>query len=382
MPLILLARLIMSMLSLALLGAGVYWLWSWWEGQWILGADGLTHHVRDNWRLWAAIGLLAWSVLGRLVVLPLISRPDKDPTRALRFEGRTLPSPSGNQLYLEDHGPRGGPTVILTHGWGLDSTIWFYLRRRLATEFRVVTWDLPGLGKSRAGRGRDIDLSHFAQDLKAVIDSLDGPVVLVGHSIGGMTIQTLARDYPAVLVARVAGVVLVNTTYTNPLRTMALSPLAKALRWPVLEPLLRLAILLQPLAWLSTWQSYLSGSAHLANRIGFASHVTRSQLEHTTLLATRNPPAASARGNLAMFRWDSEAGPRALEVAALIIAGSQDLVTKPAASETLASMMPSARLQIIDDANHMGFLERPEVYNEAVAQFCAARLAGAQPTGA
>jgi pimeloyl-ACP methyl ester carboxylesterase len=382
MPLIFLARLFTSLLSLALLAAGGYLLWSWWDGQWTLGPDGMAHHLRDDWRLWVAIGLLAWSFLGRLVILPLISRPDKDPSRALRSEGRTLSSPGGNQLYVEHHGPQDAPTVILTHGWGLDSTIWFYLRRRLATEFRVVTWDLPGLGKSKAARGRDIDLSHFAQDLKAVIESLPGPVLLVGHSIGGMTIQTLARDHPQTLKDRVRGVVLVNTTYTNPLQTMALSPLAKALRWPVLEPLLRLTILLQPLAWLSAWQSYLSGSAHLANRIGFASHVTRSQLEHTTLLATRNPPAALARGNLAMFRWDSEVGPGALGASALILVGRQDLVTKPIASETLKSLMPSARLQIIDDANHMGFLERADVYNDAIAEFCAASLAGAQPTGA
>ncbi len=99
---------------------------------------------------------------------------------------------------------------------------------------------------------------------------------------------------------------LVNTTYTNPLRTMALGGLAQALRRPLLEPMLRLTIWLQPLAWLSAWQSYLSGAAHLANRTGFSQHVTRSQLEHTTLLATRNPPAASARGNLAMFGWDAD----------------------------------------------------------------------------
>jgi pimeloyl-ACP methyl ester carboxylesterase len=377
MPLILLARLLMSVLSLALLAGGGYLLWSWWDGDWIVGGDGLAHRARDDWRLWVATALLAWSFLGRMLVLPLISRPDKDPTRALRFEGRTLSSPTGNQLYVEIHGPDGGPTVVLTHGWGLDSTIWFYLRRRLASQFRVVTWDLPGLGKSKAGRGRDIDLSHFAQDLKAIVESVDGPVVLVGHSIGGMTVQTLGRDHPATIKGRVAGVVLINTTYTNPLETMALSGLAKALRWPVLEPLLGLTILLQPLAWLFAWQSYLSGSAHLANRIGFASRVTRSQLEHTTLLATRNAPAASARGNLAMFRWDSESGLSDLGVPALILAGRQDLVTKPGASETMASRMPSARLQVIDDANHMGFLEREEIYNDAIAAFCDARLAEA-----
>jgi pimeloyl-ACP methyl ester carboxylesterase len=273
------------------------------------------------------------------------------------------------------HGPLDAPPVILTHGWGLDSTIWYYLRRHLSQRFRVIVWDLPGLGRSRAASGRAIDLSHFAQDLKAVMALADGkPAVLVGHSIGGMTVQTLVRDHPEVLTGSVAGLVLVNTTYTNPLRTMVLSGLAQALRWPLLEPLFRLTIWLQPLAWLSAWQSYLSGSAHMANRIGFASQVTRSQLEHNTLLATRNPPAALARGNLAMFRWDAEGALQSITVPTLILAGDSDLVTKCEASQTLSRVTPGGRLEVVADANHMGFLERSEIYNEEIARFCELNL--------
>jgi pimeloyl-ACP methyl ester carboxylesterase len=95
----------------------------------------------------------------------------------------------------------------------------------------------------------------------------------VGHSIGGMTIQTLARDDAAYFNRKVAGTVLVNTSYTNPLKTMILSGLAQAIRWPLLEPLMRLGIVLQPLVWLSAWQSYLSGSSHMANRLGFGKYV-------------------------------------------------------------------------------------------------------------
>jgi pimeloyl-ACP methyl ester carboxylesterase len=214
--------------------------------------------------------------------------------------GRSSPSPTGSKLNVEIEGPEDGPPVILTHGWGLDATIWFYLRRELSQRYRVIAWDLPGLGKSTGF----VSLTDFAADLESLL-SLTGhrKPVLIGHSIGGMIIQTLVRERPHAL-SKIAGVVLLNTTYTDPLKTMILSPLAQALRWPVLEPMMRLAVWLQPLAWLSAWQSYLSGSAHLANRIGFSSQVTRSQLEQTTLLATRNAPGAQARGNLAMFRWD------------------------------------------------------------------------------
>ena len=374
MPLIVLTRLALSLASLAILGAAGYLLWSWHEGYWVLGAHGVGHQLHEPWRLWTAVGLLAWSLLGRFVVTPLLAKPDKDPTRPERGDPQMISSPTGSTLYVEVHGPQEAPPVILTHGWGLDSTIWYYLRRHLATRFRVIVWDLPGLGRSRAANGQAIDLSHFAQDLKAVLALTGGkPTVLVGHSIGGMTIQTLVRDHPDVLES-VAGLVLVNTTYTNPLRTMVLGGLAQALRWPLLEPLFRLTIWLQPLAWLSAWQSYLSGAAHLANRIGFASQVTRSQLEHNTLLATRNPPGVSARGNLAMFRWDAAGALQAIAVPTLILAGDSDLVTKCEASQTLARATPGSRLEVISDANHLGFLERSEIYNEEITRFCELNL--------
>lgn len=375
MPLIVLARLALSLVSLAVFGAAGYLLWSWREGYWALDAYGIGHQVQEPWRLWTAVALLAWSFLGRFLVTPLLAKADKDPTRPERGDHQMIVSPTGSTLYIEVHGPQDAPAVILTHGWGLDSTIWYYLRRHLSQRFRVIVWDLPGLGRSRAASGRAVDLSHFALDLKALLNLTGGkPAVLVGHSIGGMTIQTLVRDHPEMLAGQVAGIVLVNTTYTNPLKTMILSPLALALRWPLLEPLFRLTIWLQPLAWLSAWQSYLSGSAHLANRIGFASQVTRSQLEQTTLLATRNPPGVLARGNLAMFRWEADGALQTITVPTLILAGDSDLVTKCEASKTLARATPGGRLEVIADANHMGFLERPEIYNEEIARFCELNL--------
>jgi pimeloyl-ACP methyl ester carboxylesterase len=371
MPLIVLARWTLSLASLVLLGVGAYLLWSWWDGAWVVDPTGVAHHLREPWRLWTGLGLLAWSLVGRWPITWLLAKPDSDPTRPQRGDHQMIVSPTGSTLYVEISGPADAPPVILTHGWGLDSTIWYYLRRDLAKRFRVIVWDLPGLGRSRAASGKAIDLTHFAQDLKALLSLTGGkPVVLVGHSIGGMTLQTLVRDHPEVLGGPVAGLVLVNTTYTNPLRTMALSRLAQALRWPVLEPMFRMAIWLQPLAWLSAWQSYLSGSAHMANRLGFADEVTRSQLEHNTLLATRNPPAASARGNLAMFRWDAQGALQGVTAPILILAGDSDLVTKREASQTLAGAAPASRLEVISNANHMGFLERSALYNPHIEDFC------------
>ena len=184
-----------------------------------------------------------------------------------------------------------------------------------------------------------------------------------------MIVQTLARDEPDYVARQVAGVVLLNTTYTNPLRTMILSGLATALRWPLVEPMMRLTIWLEPLSWLSAWQSYLSGWTHVATRFGFGTSVTRSQLDHTALLLTRARPAVSAKGDLAMFRWDSQFALARDGVPVLVIGGDMDIVTKAEASRSIAARVPLAKLVIVAGANHMGPIERAERYNAEIAAF-------------
>jgi pimeloyl-ACP methyl ester carboxylesterase len=373
MPLLLIFRFVFMLISLCLLGTAAYLLWTWYDGDLVRQADGDILRVRADWLLWVAGATLGFSFLGRPLITPLLAKADTDPTSAKRDNGAIVTGASGAKLYVEQLGPSDAPPVILVHGWAMDSTIWFYTKRDLSRNFRVICWDLPGMGRSRPARPSAIGLSEFAQDLRTVIGLAgDRKVILVGHSIGGMTIQTLARDDLEFFNAHVAGTVLLNTTYTNPLRTMILSGLAQAIRWPLLEPLMSLGILLQPLVWLSAWQSYLSGTAHIANRIGFGKYVTRSQLEHTTLLSTRNPPGDIDRGNLAMFRWDATGAMKDVSVPLLVLAGEMDIVTKPEAGQVIAMSNRRAVYRGVEGANHMGFLERPDVYNSAIASFAVA----------
>jgi pimeloyl-ACP methyl ester carboxylesterase len=377
MPLIPLVRVFFSLVSIFLLALAGYLFWSWYEGQVILDAAGVAVREREDWRLWTGAALVAWSLLGRFPMLLLLAKSDRDPTRAQRGAGQMIAGADGAHLYVEVHGPADAPTLILTHGWGLDSTIWFYARRALAGRYRVVTWDLPGMGRSKGS----ISLDSFAANLARVAAWADGPVILVGHSIGGMTIQTLLRNGEPATRDRIRGVVLLNTTYTNPLKTMIWPGLMTALRRPILAPMMRMAILLQPLVWLSAWQGYLNGSAHAANRLGFGRFVTRSQLDHNTLLATRNPPGASGRGNLAMFAWDATDAAADLNAPLLVIAGERDIVTKLEAGERIASSAPRGRLVRVAGVNHMGLLERHDLYNDEIAAFAAEAFnAGPTPT--
>jgi pimeloyl-ACP methyl ester carboxylesterase len=353
---------------LAVLGASAYLLWSWHQGEWVRDAAGDLIRARDDWRLWLGGAGLLWSLLGRSLLLPILTRKDEVPTRAERGDGEMIASPTGSRLYVEQHGSQHAPPIIFTHGWGMDSTFWRYARQNLSGRFRLILWDLPGLGKSRAGHG-GVSLEAFATDLAALIE-LAGPKrpVLVGHSIGGMTIQTLLRDRPE-LESRIAGVVLLNTTYTNPLRTIVLSRFLRAIQRPLLEPGARLTVLLHPLIWLMQWQSYLSGSAHLAHRLGFGRYVTRSQLEHTTLLSVRNPPAVQAKGTLAMFRWDATGAVGRSSLPILVIGGDRDIVTKLEANRSIATAAAAGDLRVVEGVNHMGPMERADLYNQLIGEF-------------
>lgn len=378
MPLLMIARFWLSLVSWTVLGAGAWLVWNWYDGERIFADNGLQYTVREDWQLWLGITLLAWSFLGGFVVRPLLAKPDQQKLEPHYGDGEVIDGARGAKLYVEQLGPKDAPCLILTHGWGCDSTVWAYAKRELSQTFRLVLWDLPGMGRSRAGPD-GVHLSAFAEDLARVIDySGRDKVVVVGHSIGGMTIQTLARDNPQFFRDRVAGTVLVNTTYTNPLKTMVLSGLAQAMR-PLLEIQLRLTTWLEPLAFLGAWQSYLNGSSHLANRLGFGRHVTRSQLQHISYITTRNSQRAQALGNLSMFRWDATDALSDIDVPVLVLGGKVDLMTKPEASRAIVESAKDARLEIIEDVNHMGFMERPEAYNRAIATF-AATVSNASPT--
>ncbi len=223
-------RPLFSLLSLVILALAAYLLWSWYQADQVRFPDGVVIDEREDWQLWLGLGLLGWSFLGRSAMLWLLAKPDRDPTRAERGSGEHLTSAEGARIYVEALGPADGQPIILTHGWSLDSTIWFYAKRDLAKRFRVIVWDHRGLGKSEVESTSAVQLSNMAADLKTVLAYAGArPAVLVGHSIGGMTIQTLARDNPELFGGNIAGVVLLNTTYTDEIDKTSSSVMAFSL---------------------------------------------------------------------------------------------------------------------------------------------------------
>jgi len=166
---------------------------------------------RERQLLAVASVILLFSFLGRPFVL-LFKHPGNDDPQPERMAGRFIARPDGTRLHVEATGSPDVPALVLTDGWGADSDLWYYAKRDLSREFQVITWDLPGLGESSQPDNRDYSLEKMADDLRAVVATAGRPVVLVGHSIGGMINLTFCRRYPAELGRSVAGIVQMNST--------------------------------------------------------------------------------------------------------------------------------------------------------------------------
>ncbi|WP_299952388.1 alpha/beta fold hydrolase [uncultured Modestobacter sp.] len=134
----------------------------------------------------------------------------------------------GVPLSVEEVGPTDAPlTVVFVHGYALSMRSWTFQRRdlgaRLATAnghrpaARLVFYDQRGHGSSGRGVAEHSTVDQLAADLEQVLAARvpRGPVVLVGHSLGGMTVLSLAQRRPDLFGSRIAGVALVSTSSGN-----------------------------------------------------------------------------------------------------------------------------------------------------------------------
>ncbi len=331
------------------------------------GRPGMTDPVRESKK----IRRMKARRRRKGVATPLITEADEDPQADRTGEIHTIRRPDGSELRVECYGPKDAPPIVWTHGWGANSTEWFYQKRYLTDRFRLIIWDEPGLGLSKKPDNNDYRLENLADDLDAVLTFAGGqPAVLVGHSIGGMITLTYCKEYPEALATRIAGLVLVHTSYTNPVRTTQMATLYTAIEKPVLIPLMYLTIAVWPLAWLMNWMSYFNGSAHRStHKSSFSGNETRGQLDFVARFMPHGRPDVLARGMLGMIAYDATHALGRINVPTLVVVGDQDTTTLPEAGEFIARHVPRAELVTLTPAKHMGLLEHHERFDRLVEDF-------------
>ncbi|WP_436522450.1 alpha/beta fold hydrolase [Actinoplanes sp. HUAS TT8] len=282
--------------------------------------------------------------------------------------------PDGVRLHAELSGPPDAPvTVVLLHGWCLDRKTWRRqvdalsgLGRRAP---RVIAYDTRGHGRSSATRLSSATLAQLGDDLAEVLRRLapTGPVVLAGHSMGGMTIMEFAHRHPAEFAGRVAGLLLVSTTAEGHTHTRYGLPesLAGVLR---VGETLGAGVLARSGAW-RPHRAVLPALAPALRWLLFGDRCADDALG----LTLRSVGRASLR-SIGGFRASIGAQQRLDTLAAIgdvpaaVLVGDRDRLTPVACAESIAAALPHARLTLCPGAGHMLPLERPEEVSAALVE--------------
>lgn len=299
-----------------------------------------------------------------------------DEVQPAQPEGGTGPGSGGNRRRRLFGRKAPAPvTVVFSHGYCLGQDSWHFQRAALRGLVRTVHWDQRSHGHSERGRaqadGVALGIDQLGRDLKAVIDAAvpEGRIVLVGHSMGGMTVMALADQYPDLIRDRVAAVAFVGTSSGRLGEVNFGLPVAgvRAVR-RVLPGVLR-ALGTQAELVEKGRRATADLFAGLIKRYSFSSRdVDPAVARFAERLIESTPIDVVAEFYPAFTEHDkSGALPVFRDLPVLILAGEKDLVTPSSHSEAIADVLPDAELILVPDAGHLVMLEHPETVTDRLA---------------
>ncbi|WAL97351.1 alpha/beta fold hydrolase [Streptomyces sp. Je 1-369] len=267
-------------------------------------------------------------------------------------------------------------TVVFSHGYCLSQDSWHFQRAALRGVVRAVYWDQRS--HARSARGVDqvehdvpVSIDQLGRDLKAVIDAAapEGPLVLVGHSMGGMTTMALADQFPELIRERVVGVALIGTSSGQLGEVNFGLPVAgmNAVR-RVLPGLLR-ALGSQAELVERGRRATADLFAGVIKRYSFSrKDVDPAIARFAERMIEATPIDVVAEFYPAFAEHDKAAALKHFtELPVLVLAGDEDLVTPSEHSEAIAHLLPDAELVLVPDAGHLVMLEHPELVMDRLA---------------
>ncbi|WP_431955545.1 alpha/beta fold hydrolase [Nocardia lijiangensis] len=286
----------------------------------------------------------------------------------------TVRTEDGVELAVREYGPPTADlTVVLLHGHCLRTESWTYVRDRLMRHYpgaRVVCYDHRGHGDSAAASRQTYTLEQLGHDLRDVLDTVapTGPVVLVGHSMGGMAALTYVGQYPHQIGARIVGIALVATAAGG----LADTGLGRLLRNPALslfQAAVRCAPSLMHHAKLMACKVFapLVRTAEFGDRkVGPAVLALADAMRNQTSIVTM-------ASFLSVFAtYDQTTALAALsKIPTLVLCGSADLITPPSHSVAIAAAVEYSDLVLVDGAGHSIILEQPLRVAESIGRLLA-----------
>ncbi|NDZ96588.1 alpha/beta hydrolase [Streptomyces sp. SID6673] len=278
-------------------------------------------------------------------------------------------------------------TVIFIHGFSLRMASWHFQRYELAQRWadrsiRMVFFDHRGHGRSGPAPAETCTITRLGDDIGAVIRAAapTGPLVLVGHSMGGMALMGLARRDPALFApdGRASGVALVATAS----RGLTEAGLGEGLSNPLLDAF-RLSV------------------RHVPALVRAGRGITRQVLEPVLVAASFGPDFYSPNAGRAVEKMiqntpietivnflhaledhdESMALPVLARVPSVVVCGNADRLTPlPRSMRMYGELREDSRLVVVEGAGHMVQMERPDVVTQAIVDLVdRARTATPQP---
>src|SRR5947209_247657 len=287
---------------------------------------------------------------------------------------RTVVTDDGVRLHVEFAGnPDADLTVVLTHGFTARLAEWGPQVEALQDRARIVLWDQRGHGRSGWTRLRKATVDRTGQDLAEVLDAVvpTGPVVLGGHSLGGMTIMALARRRPELFGSRVVGVFLLATSAGGLVQGGVLGHWVGLVRRLHLLGLWLLTMqLLAPLLERFRRRGTRAGRWFTRRYLFGRRDASREQVRMVQDLLEETPYPVVMAFYATFLEHDETASlPVVGRVPVTIVGASHDRLTPVEHSRRMAELIgPGAELVVVPGAGHSVNLTRPDVVNRAFTE--------------
>ena len=281
-------------------------------------------------------------------------------------------TPDGVPLAVREVGPEDAPlTVVFAHGFCLRMGSFHFQRARLSEQWgdqvRMVFYDQRGHGQSGEASPDTYTVEQLGQDLESVLAVMAprGPVVLVGHSMGGMALLSHARQYPQRYPTRVVGAALIASAAEGVSR----SPLGEILKNPALEAVQFTARYVPKLVH----RGRGAARAVIGPILRAASYgdekVSPSVVAFSERMMHDTPIATLVEFLHALEVHDETEGLVTLsKIPTMVACGDRDLLTPKEYSEEMADALAKSELVIVGGAGHLVQMERPEIINDALVR--------------
>lgn len=344
-------------------------------------AEAVAEQIRTPGGLAAGLSALSAATIGSVGTL-LPGRRASDPWAGEDMEelgvdrGSMVAATDGVPLAVREAGPTDAPmTVVFAHGYTLSMDSWHFQRRhlqdRFGSEIRMVFYDQRGHGLSGKSTRKNSTIAQLAADLNTVINATapTGPVVTIGHSMGGMSVMSFAARYPEIVGDRIVGVGLVST---------AMAELSEAGLGAVLDSkaVARVAGLASRTPGVFTSGRKALGAV-ISPFIYGASFGDPARISPTVARFVDQLIASTDVLTIANFfetltQHDESASMSILrDVRTTVLCGDRDLLTPLDRSVDIVEELPDAEFVVVPGTGHMVMMEEPAHVSEVLGDLVA-----------